>query len=442
MTSKAPPWLGGDPHGQWANHYELLGLPVGFADTETIARIADELTKRLESQALQDPQSNLQTLKDAVLQAKTCLTDDVAREAYDRRLTDTFATNEPILNSDIPTAIPVASPVATAPSPIVPFPTQRQSRSSLRRQRRSRFWFTVGSVVVGGGLFVGLVFSGKRLFLDEPSSIVATDNTHQPTTTTSSDAVPAKDGQPDGQDLATQNTMTTESNTTLPITDQDRPGDVAGNQTKSSIDVSSENVTPPSAPAVETPQPLSEQELRQLSQALDTVIPALARQQFRRANNALRAAKEIARHPNHLRLVDGLSELIHYMQEYWAGMDDAWDDLKAGHELVVGTTRVNIVEITSERLTLRVAGMNRRYSRGEIPAGLQHEIIDRWLDDDAASSHLIRGAYHATKPDPDFEKAREAWQEAKLRGAEIDLLSPVLNASYDVDHLRDLDSET
>jgi len=40
---------------------------------------------------------------------------------------------------------------------------------------------------------------------------------------------------------------------------------------------------------------------------------------------------------------------------------------------------------------------------------------------------LFIGAYHATKEEPDFDKARAAWERAAARGADASLLLPLLD---------------
>lgn len=439
MTATAQPWMGGNPDGQWANHYELLGLPVGFDDTETIVRIADELLKRIEGQTPHNHSPHLQTLKNSVLQAKTCLTDGVAKAAYDQQLADLYPDGESPSICEIPEAIPVVTAVPTISSQAVPFQTQRQSRSKLRQRRRSRFWFTIGSVLLGGVLFASLVLLGKRFLLDQPPAVIANANDQQTKTVAPPAATPEIDDQHQ-PDSSAHTATTIDADPTEPANGPKGQDQSVGNESPRTDTLTSPNVDESSSPTVETPEPLSQQELEQLSKALNSILPALGERRFQPANNAIQTAREIAQHPSHMRLVDELAELTHYTQEYWAGMDDAWEDLKVGEELVVGSTRVNIVEVSQERMTLRVAGTNKRFSRDELPAGLRRSIIDRWLDQDAASTHLIWGAYYATKSPPDSEKARDAWREAKARGGEIDLLLPVLSPSYDVERLREMET--
>jgi hypothetical protein len=53
-------------------------------------------------------------------------------------------------------------------------------------------------------------------------------------------------------------------------------------------------------------------------------------------------------------------------------------------------------------------------------------IVTGWFDENPANDLFI-GAYHATKEEPDFDKAREYWERAAARGADASLLLPLLD---------------
>jgi hypothetical protein len=53
------------------------------------------------------------------------------------------------------------------------------------------------------------------------------------------------------------------------------------------------------------------------------------------------------------------------------------------------------------------------------------KIVTEWFDENPANDLYI-GAYHATKEEPDLDKARASWKQAQALGADASLLLPLL----------------
>ena len=490
------PWLGGDLHGKWSNHYELLGLPNGFDDVATIDHIASLLIDRLNSQELGElgfQPHKLESLVMSVHEARACLTNPAARRVYNESIRRTDV-NDPTQRQqglspgtsldDIPTAIPVAEPVERVESsltfensPVAQFQTRRVMRGTRRGNRAKRSWGTAATIGLGGLLFLGIAFLAKQL-LDGTSPIVVADGSSQTQPAQqdrSRERIQRDEGneehkadvplapedhiRPLANDSTTPSPTTPSPTTPSSTTPRDAPtisSEVdsveASNQPSVSLPPPATSQTFPTDTELSQSEipPLAQNEVQRLSQALNAIPSSLQTKRFQRANKAISVAQDIARHPKHIQLVTGFSELIHYTQEYWAAFDEAWIALTAGHEIVVGSTRVSVVDISADRLTLRVAGSNKRYRRGGLPVGLQQAIVSNWLNPDAPSTQLILGAFWAVRSsrdesqaamsEGDFAKARAHWTTAKDPSKAGESLLLTLSASYDVRMLRRLET--
>jgi type IV pilus assembly protein PilB len=94
-------------------------------------------------------------------------------------------------------------------------------------------------------------------------------------------------------------------------------------------------------------------------------------------------------------------------------------------EYEIDGKRVGIVEIDEAKVIYRFAGKNKTVPRSRIPGKLLLAIVTGWFDRKPVNQ-LYLGAYHATKQEPDLDKAREAWELASRRGADASDLMPLL----------------
>ena len=106
-----------------------------------------------------------------------------------------------------------------------------------------------------------------------------------------------------------------------------------------------------------------------------------------------------------------------------------------GSEIRVKNTYVNFVEVEPNYVTVRASGRNRRYDRDQLPADLVIAIVESWLDETAASTAVIKGAYRAVQPDGDGSRARSLWLDAQRRGADVSSLLRGLDDAYDLPSL-------
>ena len=143
-------WLGISPEEQPPDHYRLLGLRRFESDADIIDAAADRQLLFLH-QLSNDPNADLaERLANEVSEARLCLLDDAARDAYDRTLT---TTPRP----------PAADPAPAAPPAIQPSPVQTHPPPAARRRRRGP---SVLGAVIGAAVpavtVIGVVFYWSR----------------------------------------------------------------------------------------------------------------------------------------------------------------------------------------------------------------------------------------------------------------------------------------
>ena len=117
--------------------------------------------------------------------------------------------------------------------------------------------------------------------------------------------------------------------------------------------------------------------------------------------------------------------LVTYAKGFADLRERALDAARPGLEYEIDGKRVAIVELDTTKIIYRFAGKNKTIPRSKIPNKLMMAILEKWLNRKPAN-HLYLGAHHATKPEPDLEKARDAWQQAERGGADASELLPLL----------------
>lgn len=106
--------------------------------------------------------------------------------------------------------------------------------------------------------------------------------------------------------------------------------------------------------------------------------------------------------------------------------EKALGEVRSGHEYDVNGKKVAVVESDEKRFVYRFQGKNRACDRGKIPAGIVLAIVTEWFDARPAN-HLFLGAWHATKPEADLERAREHWETAERGGIDASPLVRLLD---------------
>ena len=136
------------------------------------------------------------------------------------------------------------------------------------------------------------------------------------------------------------------------------------------------------------------------------------------AKNHLNTAGSNAQTPEELDEVDRVRALCGHLEQFWYGIAQSASGLDGGEELIVGDTRVAVVEATAQQLILHVAGRNRVYKIKDLPSSLVASLANRWFSKEPKSK-VFYGAYQAVDPKGDRQRARRLWQEAAAAGVDI-----------------------
>jgi len=206
--------------------------------------------------------------------------------------------------------------------------------------------------------------------------------------------------------------------------------------------------TPEPAPLPTTPAasaPLPEQspvvklaDVQALIKALDSAKAALGEQNFATAEQELAKATSLARLPKHQAAVARLKEVSEYVKQFRLAVAAAVQGLEPGESFQVGTsTEVAFVSGSADEVTLRIAGMNRKFALNGLPAQLALELSNFKLDATSPLSRIVKGAYLVVHRQPDdelkqkeLERAQALWEEAAEAGADIEHLMPFLADNY------------
>jgi hypothetical protein len=171
---------------------------------------------------------------------------------------------------------------------------------------------------------------------------------------------------------------------------------------------------------------MDEDDNESLIPLLKRALAALQDERFDDADDALgQAGDEAMGKPAANRLAQWQS-LVTYSKGFAELRDQALAAARPGLEYEIDGKRVGIVEIDEAKVIYRFAGKNKTVPRSRIPGKLLLAIVTGWFDRKPVNQ-LYLGAYHATKPEPDLDKAREAWELASRRGADPSDLMPLLD---------------
>ena len=154
-----------------------------------------------------------------------------------------------------------------------------------------------------------------------------------------------------------------------------------------------------------------------LKQALADARIALSERDLAGAQQHLNTAGANAQTPEEEAAVERLRTLRGHLEQFWEGIRKSVAELESGEELIIGDTRVAVVEASRERLIVK-AGVNRVFQIDEIPASLVRVLADRWFAKEP-SSKVFLGAFLAVDPKGDRQRARRLWQEAGQAGLDV-----------------------
>jgi hypothetical protein len=168
---------------------------------------------------------------------------------------------------------------------------------------------------------------------------------------------------------------------------------------------------------------------------LDDIRAALAQRDLAEAKTKLQQAAAIKQPAAFVTQVERLSLLQQYIADFLKSVDEGGRTLQGTEELLIGETRVAVVEYAAGRLVLRVAGENKRYTLQDMPPKVALTLASRVLKADAPQNKVFTGAFLAMDAKGDRTMAREAWDDARRGGidvsallGELDIMPPTVSS--------------
>ncbi len=164
---------------------------------------------------------------------------------------------------------------------------------------------------------------------------------------------------------------------------------------------------------------------------------AMAERQFPVAARLLSQAERLATTVEHRAMVQRVRHLGQCAEQFWSLVAKTMPRLQATQELTIGASAdrlVIVVETGRDSITIRNQGRNERYTLATMPAGLALAIARSGVDVNDAQNMVLFGACAATvknRQPQHVAEARRHWEQAKLRGVEVDDLLATLTDNYD-----------
>jgi hypothetical protein len=192
----------------------------------------------------------------------------------------------------------------------------------------------------------------------------------------------------------------------------------------------------PAAPPEAESAPALQANPAELRKALRQARSAIADHEFRVASRVLEKAAGLATSDEQRALVERLRHVGQCAEQFWKVVATAIPRLNAAEELKIGSAEeviVIVVETGQDFVTIRRDGRNVRYTLADMPTGLALAIARRTVDENDAQTLVLFGACLATAKDmtpAHTAEARRYWEQAKLRGADMDDLLDLLDDKY------------
>jgi hypothetical protein len=182
---------------------------------------------------------------------------------------------------------------------------------------------------------------------------------------------------------------------------------------------------PKPEPPPPPPEPTPPEDIKRLESLLGDVRTKLGEGDFAAAETVVAKAASVAQSQPSRERVERWTELVTFAKGFADYREKALADVTAGDEYDLEGKKIGVVEIDDQKFVYRFAGKNKTTPRSRIPGGILMKIVTEWFDENPAN-HLYLGAYHATKEEPDLDKARADWEQAQALGADASLLLPLL----------------
>ena len=119
--------------------------------------------------------------------------------------------------------------------------------------------------------------------------------------------------------------------------------------------------------------------------------------------------------------------MLDNLTQFWNGIRTSMAKLQAAEEIVLGDTRIVVIDSSRNGLTVKAEGRVHRFRIETMPTSLVMALVRQNFGHDAGSKAVI-ASFLAVDPQGDRELARRYWQEAAGAGIDCQKLLPELDA--------------
>lgn len=419
-------WLGIPPSEQPPDHYRLLGIARFESNPSVIAAAIERRIAHVRACAGTGRPDALEDLLEDLATAKHLLLNPTFKQQYDSILrahtAATFATPPPTASAVAPAAVPSPAAASVAPPTII---TDSAPTAGVRARVAGGVGAADGAqtgneqktaamrpVVIAslvGGLVVVAVFV-LVIARSGPREKIASQENRSSAQAKSSDKPPPSPKRPPRRNPQPQPTSSSSS----PSRD---PGPITplGPRTMGDL-MNQDDKSPP--------------DTRSTTGLAAAARLAMADRQMDAARHHVDAAVNMARSPTERAEVERVGKLLAALTAFWNGVREQAGKIQAGEELVVGSTRVIVVEAENDRLIIRVSGNNRVYHVIDgLPRQIAVALAQRQIGNRSPIANLRIGAFLAVDAHGDRQEARRRLEAAGPDGRallpELELAGPV-----------------
>ncbi len=414
-----------DPYLEWfgiqsttkPTYYQLLGVTPQDATVENVRRCAKSRIRMLQKLDVGQHEAIRDELLQRIRRAAKCLSSDESRTRYNQKLAaQQNATGEKPATSVAPPIQETASPIVVTSKSTDKTKFAASIKAQRSGNRRLALLGTFGVLSLLGVVYLVVTQTGlgsQLAGLAQPPAKV--------------DRLPREVGSaefpfadPDDLDSADANTNDEPKVDEQPV---ELPDDDEA--------MDDPDMSDPAEPGEPEVPVVSHDDLKKLGGLLNTARDALKARDTQRAFDLLTEAKPLLIRPADVELHARLSSVTECVQQYWMAAIDGLGQLRAGAEFSLDGELAICVEKTPDTVIVRSAGKNSRFPVENLPPRFQIAMAERWLDDNASSTKMIRSAMMAFTPGFSSEEARSLWRNsASAADFDPDLLDLVLDDDY------------
>jgi curved DNA-binding protein CbpA len=180
-------------------------------------------------------------------------------------------------------------------------------------------------------------------------------------------------------------------------------------------------VTPPAIPAPGPETNPNAMSTKNWALAMTKSRAALDAADFANFHQQMEIALPLSSNDEMLAKRARLDQLGQLYEIFTNSLEEGKTKLKPNHVLTVGKNKLNIVEISSSELTIRIQGKNEKFAWDRLPPGIALAIADQTLNQQSPIDNAARAVYFSLSPTRNdiFDKKVKDWFEKSVGQGQV-----------------------